>query len=368
MNKPKPKKIVFAVNSHGLGHATRCTPLIEACLKKKCQVFIISDGRALDFLKIQFKSKIKKYFQLPDYSFNKVYSSKRFHAKRFFFLTPFFLQEIKKERLAFEKLDKKYDFDIIISDTRYGIYNKHKPSYLLMHLIKVPVPPFTWFSYLWCDLYFKTVKQGKFTKILIPDYKDNPLAGELTHNFRFLRPGDYEYIGHLSMLKKLNIKEDIDYFFSISGPEPQRSLFEKNVMEICRSLSDKNIVITLGRPEQKKITKKRNLTIYGFLNSQQQNEIFNRAKMIITRPGYSTVMDLAELGKKAFFIPTTKQPEHEYLAHYHRRKKNVNFDNLKNFQAEDIINNKTYQGINNKLKNLNTINNFLNILTEENNV
>lgn len=118
----------------------------------------------------------------------------------------------------------------------------------------------------------------------------------------------------------MQVTEDIDYLISISGPEPQRTVFFKRIMLQVNQLSGK-VVIAGGTPDISQTSNKDNVLFYSFLNSQQQGEMMNRAKFIISRPGYTTVMEIAELGKKnVLFLPTPGMSEQEYLADYYEKK------------------------------------------------
>jgi UDP-N-acetylglucosamine:LPS N-acetylglucosamine transferase len=130
-----------------------------------------------------------------------------------------------------------------------------------------------------------------------------------------------KYIGILSHATRRKTKEDIDYFITISGPEPQRTVLEKKIMPHLKSLKGK-VVVTLGKPEESHHYKSdKRITICGFFDSKKQEEMMNRAKFIISRLGYTTVMELAELEKKnALFIPTPGQTEQEYLGYLYDKK------------------------------------------------
>jgi len=356
-------KVLFAVNSNGLGHATRTLPLIVETFKQGHDVYVISNFRALDFLQNEFKDKVKRYFKLPDYSFQTtVVTEEDVSVKRFMYYLPKHLQEFRKEHKEFQKIHKAHKFDLIISDTRYGVYSKGIPSFLLHLYIKIPQGWPLKISEKASEKAFDLIK-NKFTKYLIPDFKENSMAGVYTHDFRYLQKRDFEYLGILSMIKNLKVEEDIDYFFSVSGPEPQRTVFEKIVLKEAPKIKNKKIVITLGKPELNKYVKKGNMEIYGFLDREKQTEMMNRAKLVVTRSGYTTVMDLAELGKKALYIPTKGAPEQEYLAEYHLRQGNNYYKNLEDLNLiKDLEIASRFPGYQNKLKTKDAIKKFSKIV------
>ncbi|GBR77181.1 glycosyl transferase family 28, partial [Candidatus Termititenax persephonae] len=323
------KKIAFAFNSYGLGHATRTLPLVQAAIERGYAVYIIAYGRSLAFLRRELGNTVAKYFELRDYSFNRVFRKKGFSSRRFLLNSPLFVKEVLDEHRAFLELHAKYKFDLVFSDSRMGIYLPNRPSYFLSNQLKQSTARATWLGEIFTENYMRRVKKH-FTKFIVPDTERNSISGLLTHNFWFLKKKDVEYIGILSMLKKRRTKKKLDYFISISGPEPQRTVFEEKVLAELDALQGQQTVVTLGAPEKAGYHKKiGTVEIFGLLNRRRQEEMMNAAELIVTRSGYSTVMDLAELEKKALFIPTDGQPEQEYLARYHKALGNNHVVRLK---------------------------------------
>lgn len=50
------------------------------------------------------------------------------------------------------------------------------------------------------------------------------------------------------------------------------------------------------------------------MTSTELETVLNESEIVLSRSGYTSIMDLAKLEKKAFFIPTPGQFEQEYLA------------------------------------------------------
>jgi predicted glycosyltransferase len=159
----------------------------------------------------------------------------------------------------------------------------------------------------------------RFAGVISPDYKDDNLSGDLSHNLRRIDENKIHYVGVLSDFKKRKTKKDIDYLISISGPEPQRTMLEKKLVSQVNDLKGK-IVITLGKTEKNDKLNKKNIETYSFLSKEKREEFLNRTKLVISRSGYSTIMDLAVIGSKALMIPTPGQIEQEYLGKYHNKK------------------------------------------------
>lgn len=363
MRKPKGQKIVFALNSYGLGHATRSLSLIQAAAQAGYTVYVIAYGRSLAFLRRELGRKVTKYFALPDYSFSRAFSQRGFSSRRFFLNSPLFIYEVKIEHEALLRLDKRYHFDIVVSDSRFGIYLPNKPSYLLSNQLKHSMRRIPFLAALFTERFMRGVSKN-FTKIIVPDTEKNSISGKLTHNFWFFKAQDIAYIGILSMLCYKKVKQDIEYFISISGPEPQRTAFEQKIMAALPVLQGKKVVITLGKPEKAGFYKKQGtIEIYGLLDRKQQENIMNRSGLTITRSGYSTMMDLAELEKKALYIPTSGQPEQEYLASFHKKLKNNYSVRLKKLKIPDNFElAKTYAGYKTKHKTADSVRKFLKLI------
>ena len=119
----------------------------------------------------------------------------------------------------------------------------------------------------------------------------------------------------LSDFKKKKIKQDIDYLISISGPEPQRTMLEEKLLPQLDDLKGK-VVLTLGKTESMDKLDKKDIETYSFLPKEKREEYLNRSKLVISRSGYSTILDLAVIGTKALMTPTPGQIEQEYLGRY----------------------------------------------------
>ncbi|MCF7861519.1 hypothetical protein K9M79_04715 [Candidatus Woesearchaeota archaeon] len=308
-------KILYACNSIGLGHATRSMPLIESLIEKKHEVHILSHFRSLAYLKDYFKKNVKKYYDVPDYSIEKIFNKEKFSVLNMMIKTPTLITDFKREHKEFLKIHREENFDRVVTDSRYGIYGPGADCFLFAHHIKFSLEFSPYITERFTEGFYYTM-QNRFKNILIPDFEeDGGVGGGLCHDFRYLSKEKVKYLGITSMIRKEKVKEDIDYFISISGPEPQRTIFENKIMKGVHRLKGK-VVITLGKPEITEVKRRGNLTIYGCFDRKKQQEHMNRAKMVISRSGYTTLMELAELGKNALLVPTKGQPEQEYLSKY----------------------------------------------------
>ena len=310
-------KIIYALCSWGLGHATRSLPVIRKLIQEKNDLTIISNGRSLELLKKELGENIK-YYDIPDYPMLVSKNSRQFMAKSVVYW-PSFIAKMESGLQALKKILDKDKTDCIISDARYDMYNRNIPSYFISHQIRIMNPlrikMFEKGSETFNLFFFK-----RFREVIVPDYKDNNLSGELSHNLNKIDEKKLHYVGVLSDFKKKETKKDIDYLISISGPEPQRTMLEEKLISQVESL-DGNIIVTLGKTESNKKINKKNIETYSFLSKEKREDFLNRSKLVISRSGYSTILDLAVVGTKALMIPTPGQIEQEYLGKYHNKKK-----------------------------------------------
>ncbi len=314
------RKALFAISSLGLGHATRTLAVINY-FKIKYDITIISYGNTLHFLEEELKSSAINFMEFKDYP-----KLERGDGFSFYF---YLLIDLIKTNFIIRNEHKKTsqienDFDFIFSDGRYGIYSKKIPSFILSHQISF-IPPkglsfFKFFSDLSNCYYFRN-----FNKLFIPDFKsyDKNLAGNLSHA-NLLKFCKHEFVGILSSYKKINIEEDIDYLFIISGYlQDTRDKFISKLLEESKKIDGKKVFV-LGDTSKKDIIEleEYDTTIYPSVTKDFRNELFCRAKVIVSRAGYTTIMDLVELDKKAILFPTPNQTEQEYLAKYYKYKNN----------------------------------------------
>lgn len=303
------KRVVVAPLDWGLGHATRCIPIIHELLKRDCQVYIASSGNALQLLKQEFP-------QLPSIqieSYKASYSVRIPLMIAVFLQIPKFLRAIRNEHQQLNDIVKEYKIDFVISDNRYGCWSNIVPSVFITHQITIQMPPLLkWMQPI--INYFNARFIKHFTQCWIPDAADQNLSGVLSR--LSLNKIDALFIGILSRFKKTTIDSDVKYKIAIvlSGPEPQRSILEEILLNQLED-SIGQVVLVRGVVEDTvKWKSEGNIVTVNFLPSVKLEEIINQSELIIARSGYSTIMDLAQLQKKAILIPTPGQTEQEYLA------------------------------------------------------
>ena len=289
----------------GLGHATRCIPLINQLLQSGYDVLIGSDGAALKLLRAEFPSL--ESIELPSYNIQYSNSGSFFKAKLLQQL-PHISNAISAEKKVVKELVQAERIHGIISDNRPGVRSKKVPSVYLTHQLHVLSGSTSWLS---SNIHMHLAR--KFDQCWVPDYSgEGSLSGKLGHTpSGSISP---KYIGPLSRMKAKETKINYDILCLLSGPEPQRSILENKLRHVFKD-SPKKILLVQGNVEDEKIrTVENSIEIINFLTTPELEQAINESELIIARSGYTTIMDLAAMGKKALFIPTPGQYEQRYLA------------------------------------------------------
>ena len=311
-------RVLIAPLDWGLGHATRCLPIIYELLRKGCEVCVACNERQAHLMRTEVPDA--QIIPLPGYNFR--YSKLgALNKLATIFQVPKILIAIKREHRWLRDVFKKESFDLIISDNRYGFYNQTAYSVCITHQLQIQVPGNKWLQRIlqkW-NYYFI----NRFNECWIPDFKVEPnLAGELSHP-EVLPKIVVRYIGLLSRFENIVVstRKPVDILILISGPEPQRTVLEEKIVDQLQKIKRSAIVVR-GLPEMKDVRESfNNISFFNHLPAQELNELMSNAQVVISRSGYSTVMDIIQLGKKSILVPTPGQTEQEYLAAYLMEKK-----------------------------------------------
>jgi len=327
----KRKKILFCPLDWGLGHASRDIPIIDLLKENNFDIYIAGSFKILDFLKKEVSGA--KFIEFGNYKVK--YSRQNSQVINMFFLIPKIIYWTIKEHFILKRLIKKYDIDIVISDNRFGLWNKRIISIFITHQLKVIFPK----RYRKLEFIYESLLRfiiNKYDDCWVPDYKgiDN-LSGELSHLNHNTQ--NISYIGLLSRFSKL--KDDnstskvYDILVILSGPEPQRSLFEEIIYsQIERS----NLKIAIVRGTLEKSILSYSVQKFDLLNTGELNQLMDISEVVICRSGYSSVMDLIVKKKKAILVPTPGQTEQEYLAEYLSQKGLYEFIIQEKFKLDNI--------------------------------
>ena len=231
--------------------------------------------------------------------------------------TPKFIFRAYLERKKVEKIISKNRVDVVISDNRFGFRGTTTLNIIITHQLNIQGPFILKelvnsinkhfikkFDFCWVPDFSNSNFSGKLSESTIPNSKIGPLS-------RF-----YEF-------KKIKKNHNYKYLAIISGPEPQRSLFEKEIIS-CFTKEDQPCAIISGKVAvmEKNIN---NISIFPHLKTKEFQELINNSKLIISRSGYSSLMDYYYLQKKINLVPTPGQTEQEYLALFHRKNNDLKF-------------------------------------------
>lgn len=311
-------KIFVAPLNWGLGHATRCIPLIQRFLQEGHEVVLGGDGISLLLLRRTFPTlRI-----IPLIPLSLRYSASNSQVWAVVRMLPKLLIHTWKERRLMQRIAEAEQFDMILSDNRFGVWAKHTARFsgqriYLTHQLQVLLPR----GWQWLQTIATACHAAiytRFDEVWVPDFVDENkrLSGILSKK-GILK--SVRYIGILSRLLPSNETcYDYDVVALLSGLEPQRTLLENDLIERYKNADEKVLIVRgkIGQPFLK--TTHRHLTLVPYMYDAHLVPLLQGAKKIIARSGYSTIMDLAALGllHKAELIPTPGQPEQEYLAQH----------------------------------------------------
>lgn len=342
----KPLLILISPLDWGLGHASRCIPIIHQLTEAGHKVTLAGSGRSLILLQKEFPHL--ESIELKGFSPSFSGSDMPLHL---FMLLPRFIATMFREHKTLNKLIKLHHFDIILSDNRYGLWNKKVKSIIITHQVMIKAP--VWLKFLEYILYLiSRFLISRFDACWIPDYKEPPgLSGDLAHKYPL--PENAIFIGPLTRL--VNPGNNQKRFFGnenltaiVSGPEPQRSIFEDILKKQMAGLNQNAIIIS-GKPESaKKAVIDGTLTILPHLSVEEMSSVIESSSVVICRSGYSSIMDLQAMGAKALFVPTPGQTEQIYLAELHQKTGTAMWQAQEKLNLEtDIENALKYKGFGN---------------------
>lgn len=311
-------KVLVCPLNWGLGHATRCVPIIQELLDDGHEPVVVSDGFPLEFLRKQFPDV--RYIEYPSYAIR--YSSGKTQIFVMLWNLPSILSGIYNEHRWLKKLLKKEFFDQVISDNRFGLCNRKTHTIYITHQLMIKMPlalkflePFAWFVHRQII--------HRFNECWIPDVEgNNNFSGDLSHKYPL--PRNARFIGTLSRFKNVDCKaanERYEIVAILSGVEPQRSIFEHQLIQQFRR-SGKKMMVVCGQPSAKKRKYHvGDVTLVSHLEDEELVAMLMGAKKIICRSGYSSIMDLEALHclHKTEFSPIPGQTEQEYLFTLHGR-------------------------------------------------
>jgi uncharacterized protein (TIGR00661 family) len=249
------------------------------------------------------------------------------------------MEAVLAEKKQIKKLVKELGLHGIISDNRLGVVSKKVPSVFITHQLNVLTGNTSWLT---GKLHRMIIE--KFSECWVPDVDEIVnLTGKLGH----LEETDIhlEYIGPLSRFERKEMPAKHDLMVILSGPEPQRSMLQEKLQSQLAQFEGTVIFIKgIVEAEQQKAVIG-NITYYNYMTSDQLEKAFNESNVVVCRSGYTTIMDLAKLGKKAFLIPTPGQYEQEYLAKKYKKEGILPYCKQENFRIEKLGELDLYKGL-----------------------
>ena len=286
------KRILISPLNWGWGHVARCVPLIHqlkeqgnvlfvACSSEQRGIFeeYLEEVRYIDHAGYPFKFRGKGAFALD------MYRSRKALKKRLF-------EEVKQV----EQYVRDHSIDLVLSDHRYGFHSSVVPSIFITHQINLPLPRWLFVIQNMHERFMR-----KFTNWWIMDFEENLLAGKLSRskNSKAIFVGPYS---RFMMYDRIEPPKKCEgKVFIASGPEVYAEQF---IVQNERMISDSDALVeSVG------------------LHSKSWRDFDRKildAETLVARSGYSTIMDLYFLKKRAELSPTPGQAEQIYLYNLHK--------------------------------------------------
>lgn len=296
----------------GLGHATRCIPIINTLITERFRVIIAASSATANLLKKEFPCLLILSLKGYDIRYSKQRSGLFLSLLR---QVPKMLMAVKAEHRWLKQMVVEHKVDVVLSDNRFGFFCTGVHNIYITHQLHIGT------GHRFSDRLAQAIHYryiNKFQECWVPDHRlqEQDLGGILSHPKK--KPAiPVSYLGPVSRFKKMQLKKTTDLLILLSGPEPQRTILENILLEQVRAFQG-CIVFIRGLPGETQTLKQGNnqVMFHNHLPAKQLNEAIAQSHLVIARSGYSTVMDLAVMQQKAILVPTPGQTEQEYLARY----------------------------------------------------
>jgi hypothetical protein len=312
----RQQNILICPLEWGLGHAGRMIALATKLREMGYNILFGAGEKQLSFLRTEMPGLT--YISFP--GFSPGYSGFLPQYLALLLKIPLLLYHIILEHIRLKRIIPEYAIDIVISDNRFGLWNRHIKTVYVTHQPLIPLPkPFAWFESIGLMLHRLVINRYSFC--FIPDLPgDLNVSGRLSHGLKL--PRNTRFIGILSRFSGLSSSGNgspVSFRHNtviLSGPEPQRGILEKKLADILKD-REHPAVILCGEPDMPADTiRSGNIIYFNHLPGIAMKEVISESEAIITRSGYTTIMELISLNCSALLIPTPGQTEQEYLARY----------------------------------------------------
>jgi len=310
------KNILICPLEWGLGHAGRMIPLAKKLRELKNNIFIAAGEEYLEMFRKETEGLT--FINFP--GFSPVYSRFLPQYLVLFLQIPLLLFYILRDNHRLKSIIASYNIDILISDNRFGLWNKKVKTVYITHMPVIPFPRYLRFlEIIGIRLHRFIIK--KYSLCYIPDLPGElNISGRLSHGC--VLPANVRYIGILSRFIDCGSKDPSKAETSpyntviLSGPEPQREIFKQKLIQILKDTETATVILE-GKPlKQAKVTGSGNIISYNHLPASAMKDIIKSSGQIFCRAGYTTIMELISLNCTALLVPTPGQTEQEYLASY----------------------------------------------------
>ncbi len=314
----KKKRVLVCPMDWGLGHATRDVPVIRLLLEAGAEVIIGADNKPLQFLRKRFPQL--RWVKMEGY--RPEYQKRGPLVLKIAAELPKMMAETMPVRKKLEQIIKQYDIDAVVSDNRYELWSEQVPTVFMTHQLNIELRGMlapakgvvrkVLYSFI-----------EKHNEVWIPDVEGEPnLSGILSHVKQFPEVPHY-FVGPLSRFEFVKKGDEktaaVDLLCIMSGPEPQRTILEKRLTDKLKNMDYKTVLLS-AKPDKAERRTVGNVQVLSHADDAAMASLLRNTGLVISRSGYTTVMDLAVFGTKALFIPTPGQPEQEYLAKRFREK------------------------------------------------
>ena len=322
-------KILVAPLNWGLGHASRCVPLVHRFLEQGHEVILGGDGESLTLLRKHFPKQ--RYVYLAP--LNLRYSKGSRQVGAMLRAMPQLIGWMIKDHAILKAILKEEHIDRIVSDNRFGLYASGSETIYMTHQLHILLPNgWKWLEPLAARLHARIYT--RYNKVWVPDYEEpeKSLAGELSHPT--VISNQHSVISYIDPLSRFDQRipnnqstpsaPKYEVVAVLSGLEPQRTMLEKELLARYQN-TEQSVLIVQGlmhRPNTR--LKRGKISIVPHMDDAELAAALTGAKHIIARSGYSTIMDLNALGLldaekgnskvQIELLPTPGQPEQEYLA------------------------------------------------------
>lgn len=295
--------ILYACNDWGFGHVARSIPIIEQLVSQNNTIYFAGNKKQNAIVEEYFPSI--HFIALDGYDFRFSGSGNWLNEMGSNFFR--FKRIISNEFEFVKSVCLSNPITLIISDHRYGFRNNDIPSIFITHQVTLPLEGIRKIANYW-----HTKQLKKYSAIWVLDDENHRYAGKLSSSTTIL---PMQYIGIQSRFSSVKKSKEDFVLAVISGPEPYAKQLFKEIVQFATTTNQSVKCICTGKYQILDFPS--NLEVLDTLTWKEMDSLFYRCDSIISRSGYTTIMDVKRLDKKTIYIPTPGQFEQEYLFKLH---------------------------------------------------